>query len=195
MQNSWFEPRNGCGIWCNMLIYCYIFVPLKTHTMTRCFRKNIAIDSETLAFWSSMLVSVEVFVEALYIQVQMLGVEPTKNLGLLSDGQLRRLYCRKGKFGRCLFFHCFSSSLFCWGGCISDSVCFRGVGGSTAFLEHLHFYHSPKFKQRDRGLFGRFVEVFWRLEAWSNNFLKQRVPLRLAFQAWHLLMKSPQKEY
>lgn len=148
--------------------------------MTRCFRKNIVINSETLAFWSSMLVSVEVLVEALYIQVQMLGVEPTKNLGLLSDGQLRRLHCRKGNFGRCLFFHCFSSSLFCWGGFISDSVCFRGVGGSTAFLGLLHFYHSPTVV----GLGGswRFSDgwkpeaiVFWNKGSHSDSQFKHGI--------------------
>lgn len=152
--------------------------------MTRCFRKHVAINSETLAFWSSMLVSAQVFVEALSIQVQMLGVEPTKNLGLLSDGQLRRLHWRKGNFGRCSFFHCFfSSSLvyLCWGGFISDSVWFRGVNGSTAFLELLRFYHCPKFKQRDRSRFGgswRFSDgwkpaiIFWNRGSHSDSQFK-----------------------
>lgn len=145
MERLWNVTEYGATRW--YIIVAYLFrSKLIRWQMTRCFRKDIAIDSETLAFWSSMLVSAEVFVEAVSIQVQMLGVEPTKNLGLLSDGQLRRLYCRKGNFGRCLFFHCFSSSLFylCWDGFISDSVWFRGVNGSTAFLELLHFYHSPR---------------------------------------------------
>ena len=61
LLNSWLDSRKDYGIWYNMLIYMVAHSLRSRLIQWQDAKENVAINSEELACWPSMVVSAEVF--------------------------------------------------------------------------------------------------------------------------------------